>query len=154
MHGAGCLAHEWGHAFDYFLAAQVNDEETFASGTHKSSLYPSVFCDLMNAMIREGRPDDHGFFTQPPVNSTKCTAKAGTVTWSSRCEMFARAFDCYVADRLAERGWRNDYLTSNADSSFTLVADDGMTCRAYPCGRELERLNGLFDKLFEEMRAK
>lgn len=152
MHGAGCLAHEWGHAFDYFLAAQVNDEETFASGTHKSSLYPSVFCDLMNAMLRKEDRTIADFYTAS-CRFDKVYRKSGHGYWSSRCEMFARAFDCYVADRLAERGWRNDYLTSNADS-FTLVADDGMTYRAYPCGRERERLNGLFDKLFEEMRAK
>lgn len=151
MHGAGCLAHEWGHAFDYFLAAQVNDEETFASGTHKSSLYPSVFCDLMNAMLRKEDRTIADFYTAS-CRFDKVYRKSGHGYWSSRCEMFARAFDCYVADRLAERGWRNDYLTSNADS-FTLVADDGMTYRAYPCGRERERLNGLFDKLFEEIQA-
>lgn len=151
MHGAGCLAHEWGHAFDHFFAAQVNDEEAFASGTHKSGLYPSVFCDLMNAMIRKEDRTITDFYTAS-CKFDKVYRKSGHGYWSSRCEMFARAFDCYVADRLAERGWRNDYLTSNADS-FTLVADDGMTYRAYPCGKERERLNGLFDKLFEEMRA-
>ena len=151
MHGAGCLAHEWGHAFDYFLAAQVNDEETFASGTHKSGLYPSVFCDLMNAMLRKEDRTITDFYTAS-CKFDKVYRKSGHGYWSSRCEMFARAFDCYMADRLAERGWRNDYLTSNADS-FTLVADDGMTYRAYPCGRERERLNGLFDKFFEEIQA-
>lgn len=152
MHGAGCLAHEWGHAFDHFLAAQENDEEAFASGTHKSSLYPSVFCDLMNAMIRKEDCTITDFYTAS-CRFDKVYRKSGHGYWSSRCEMFARAFDCYVTDRLAERGWRNDYLTSNADS-FTLVADDGMTYRAYPCGKERERLNGLFDELFKEMQAK
>lgn len=152
MHGAGCLAHEWGHAFDHFLAVQLNDEEAFASGTHKSGLYPSVFCDLINAMIRNEDRTITDFYTAS-CKFDKVYRKSGHGYWSSQCEMFARAFDCYVADRLAKRGWRNDYLTSNADS-FMLVADDGTTYRAYPCGKERERLNRLFDKLFEKMRAK
>lgn len=41
--------------------------------------------------------------------------KFGHGYWISNCEMFARAFACYVEDRLAERGIVDDYLTGHAD---------------------------------------
>ena len=149
MHGAGCLAHEWGHAMDHFLAASVRDPMAMATETHYLSAYSPVLKKLLNAMTRR----DDGTLTDFYVGSCqfdKMYRKSGHGYWSSRCEMFARAFDCYIKDKLTALGYRNDYLTSNADS-FTCSADDGTTMYAYPTGETRTVLNSLFDQLIREI---
>lgn len=77
-------------------------------------------------------------------------SKMGHHYWSSRCEMFARAFDCYISDKLKERGEENTYLTYGADS---FVYDlDGVHYAAIPEGEERETLNKLFDELIEFLK--
>ena len=44
--------------------------------------------------------------------------------WSSKVEMFARAFDCYVSDKLKQAGVTDTYLTGFANS-FAWAVDDG-----------------------------
>lgn len=70
--------------------------------------------------------------------------------WDSPAELFARAFDCHVSDRLAERGMTSTYLTSHADSFSCVV--DGVTVRAYPSGAEREAVNAAFDGLFDFLK--
>lgn len=149
MHGAGCLAHEWGHAMDHFLAASVSDSVAMATETHYLSAYPPVFGKLLNVMIRR----ENGALTDFYVGSCKFDKtyrKSGHGYWASRCEMFARAFDCYVKDKLTALGYKNDYLTSNADS-FTCTTDDGSVAYAYPTGETRAILNDLFDQLISEI---
>ena len=69
--------------------------------------------------------------------------------WASSCEMFARAFDCYVSDKLKEAGIRDDYLTAYANSYKATVDDKKIS--AVPEGEEREKLNLLFDKLIGEL---
>lgn len=77
-------------------------------------------------------------------------SKSGQGYWASDCELFARAFDCYIADKLKEQGIRSDYLTSHADSfSFTR---DGETYYAFPRGEERKAINAAFDDLIRELK--
>ena len=71
--------------------------------------------------------------------------------WSSKVEMFARAFDCYVEDKLKELGITDTYLTDSA-SGYAWVTEDKTVYRAYPYGEEREKLNSLFDQLFSMIR--
>lgn len=152
MHGAGCLAHEWGHAMDHFMAVSAGDsaaQATESYDVHKSAAYPIALKELLSAMNRH----KDGTLTDFYMGSCKFDnlfRKSGHGYWSSRCEMFARAFDCYVKDKLTERGYHNDYLTSNADS-FICTTEDGTTIYAYPRGKERETLNKLFDRLMKEI---
>lgn len=76
--------------------------------------------------------------------------KHGHGYWSSAVEMFARAFDCYISDKLKERGELNDYLTYGADS-FTFPID-GIRYAAIPEGEERKIINQKFDQLFEYLK--
>ena len=60
------------------------------------------------------------------------TAKTGHGYWTSSCELFARAFACYVQDRLSGV---NDYLCGHAEANFGLD-DDG---------------NEIFDQLLKDL---
>lgn len=72
--------------------------------------------------------------------------------WQSPSEMAARAFACYVMDRLQ---YRSDYLDGHAESAVTAVIErDGSTgvLRAYPEGAEREAINEAFDRLFGALK--
>ena len=71
--------------------------------------------------------------------------------WQSAEEMFARAFDCYVLDKLKAKGITDTYLTAHADA-YHITDPDGTVHRAYPFGEERETLNALFDALFGKLR--
>lgn len=74
--------------------------------------------------------------------------------WSSNCEMFARAFACYVMDKLDNR---SDYLCGHANSviGFTVEKDGNMReIQAYPIGEEREKINQCMDELVRELKEK
>ena len=69
----------------------------------------------------------------------KSYSKNGHGYWSSDCELFARSFDCYINDKLLEKGIVNTYLTGHCE------------CAA-PLGEERKAINKSFDNLFEEIK--
>ena len=76
--------------------------------------------------------------------------------WQSASEMFARAFACYVNDKLKDMGERSDYLCGHSDVAVSLSADrDGnlVVIKAFPEGEEREMINRNFDSLFEELKT-
>ncbi len=73
--------------------------------------------------------------------------------WQSDVEMFARAFDCYIADKLREEGVRSDYLSAHADS-FSRMDENGEVIAAFPRGEERTLLNEKFDLLMAEVKER
>ena len=72
--------------------------------------------------------------------------------WDSEVEMTARAFACYVKDRLP---YQSDYLVGHAESCVGLYTNkDGSTevIRAYPQGEERTAINAAFDELISELK--
>ncbi len=66
--------------------------------------------------------------------------------WSKPSELFARAFECYVFDKLAEKGMENNYLVSGTYFNHSLGI--------YPAGEERKIFNGYFDAIFAIMKSK
>lgn len=64
--------------------------------------------------------------------------------WSSPHEMFARAFESYVADKLAEKGRKNTYLTSDWK---------GADHERYPQGAERQNINAALDGFMATLRT-
>lgn len=67
--------------------------------------------------------------------------------WQSNKELFARAFACYVMDKLP---YKSDYLCGHANSARSSL--NGETIRAYPVGAEREAINKCFDKMIAELK--
>ena len=66
--------------------------------------------------------------------------------------MTARAFACYVKDRLP---YQSDYLAGHADCALTLVADrDGKmdVLKAFPEGEERRAINAVFDEIVADLK--
>lgn len=61
--------------------------------------------------------------------------------WASNPEMAARAFACYVQDKLAEQGIKNDYLTGHAENEKTA-----------PPKKEREAIYKAFDGVISRMK--
>ena len=143
LHGAGSLAHEWGHALDHEIALffDFRDKGTkFMSDSFYKNKY-EIFKNLVDTMVYKG--NGYTDFYNNSVKFDKMYTKEEHGYWSSRKELFARAFSCYIADRT---GFKDDYLFGHCESHSI----DGIT--AYPTGEERFRINLCFDELFKFLK--
>lgn len=72
--------------------------------------------------------------------------------WESNVEMTARAFACYVMDKLP---YRSDYLAGHAECAVTLIPgkDGNMeVLKAYPQGAERQAINAVFDEIVADLK--
>ena len=109
---------------------------------------------IMYRIQNQGEPQLQRIQTDYYKNSQKMgssTEKDGGY-WDSAVEMTARAFACYVKDRLP---YQSDYLVGHAESCVGLYTNkDGSTevVRAYPQGEERKAINAAFDNLIAELK--
>ncbi len=160
MRGAGSLAHEWGHALDDFVGKELGVQCSMAT----ENLYGKHGMDSLKKLMetmkyKEERRGGEVFTVKTDFyeNSKKfdsVSAKTEQGYWASNCEMFARAFACYVMDKLDNR---SDYLVGHANSVATFDTDkDGntTTIKAYPDGEERENINKCMDEFIHELKEK
>lgn len=72
--------------------------------------------------------------------------------WDSNVEMTARAFACYIKDKLP---YQSDYLAGHADCAVALIAGkDGEmeVLKAYPQGEERRAINAVFDEIVADLK--
>jgi hypothetical protein len=72
--------------------------------------------------------------------------------WDSNVEMTARAFACYIKDKLP---YQSDYLAGHADCVVTFVTGkDGKmeVLKAYPEGEERRAINAVFDEIVTDLK--
>lgn len=147
MHGAGCLAHEWAHALDdkigKFYGSQFGK---LASEASDKSMLPLSFRDILAAMKTADNGEETDFY-KGSVKFDGQFRKDAHGYWSSACEMFARAFACYLKDIC---DFRSDYLFALADT-YVFEFEDMKAC-AIPQGEERIILDGLFDQLFYDLK--
>lgn len=147
MHGAGTLAHEWAYALDHMLAGFYGiDDAKFASCSKQSEKLPEVLNKLYRSMVKDedGNRTD---FLRGSIKFDKSFRRSAYGNWSSRLEMFARAFACYVKDVL---GYSSDYLMGHADVYVFEFENQGYS--AIPQGEEREILDELFDMLVYRLK--
>lgn len=165
MRGAGSLGHEWGHALDNYIARQIGSYEMFASdGTSSDHLYgiDNPMRDLMNTMrydhsdtgmtkfYRDAKALDSENGYSTAGNQKGNGDKKDDGYWSSKVEMFARAFASYVHDKLGE----SDYLVGHSERLCSVILKGGeeMKVSISPQGAERQRINNAFDKFFERLK--
>lgn len=143
MNGAGCWIHEWAHALDNYLGSFI--DQKYASET--SMWYNDVYSELMRA-IKGGTYSETEYY-RDSKKFDELYKKSGNGYWSSDCELFARAFDCYFVDKMKKAGMVNTFLSAHAESFTTFF--EGKTIYAYPRGAEREKINECFDKMLEDV---
>lgn len=147
MHGAGTLAHEWAYALDHALAKFYGvDDAKFASQSKQTDKLPDVLNTLYKAMAKD-EDGNHTDFLRGSIEFDKSFRRSAYGNWSSRIEMFARAFACYIKDVL---GYSSDYLMGHADVYVFEFENQGYS--AIPQGEEREILDDLFDVLIYQLK--
>lgn len=68
--------------------------------------------------------------------------------------MFARAFDCYISDKLKEDGQKSEYLSAYANAFRYQDAKTGELIAAVPLGEERKLLNQKFDTLIADLKER
>jgi hypothetical protein len=141
MNGAGTIAHEWGHFFD-FAVGKLDGDRTgralSASGTGPAGEVREQMRALMNSPAMEkfrerlkGAVKEHG------ITGDK------TSYWQSSCEVFARCFERHVQRKLNKAGRENTYLVG----LMTRMASKGEDA-LWPVDEEVDALEPHFDRLF------
>lgn len=113
-----------------------------------------IFEHMLSGMQKQETPQidrtETDFYRNSFKMGKECEKDGGY--WDSNVEMTARAFACYVKDRLP---YRSDYLAGHADCAITLVTDkngDLAPLKAYPEGEEREAINAVFDEVMEALK--
>lgn len=146
LRGAGSLAHEWGHALDHMLGQFYASISKMATEINSKNI-PKSLTDVMDAIKYTKDKKGISEYYKGSIKFDSCTTKAGHGYWNSNCELFARAFACYVKDRLSGV---NDYLCGHADTVYK-KDDDGNIIYAFPRGEERKYINEKFDLLFKDL---
>lgn len=74
----------------------------------------------------------------------------GKAYWATKHEMYARAFESYIADKLKNAGARSQYLVHSVENTEA----NSQFGKMYPEGDERKSINKAFDKMFEVMETK
>ena len=143
LRGAGSLGHEWSHALDHLIAQKYHLRGFASESFHGSQAVPDTFHKVMDCIYW----DENGNRTIYLRNSKLFDgmySSCGHGYWTSPCELFARAFSCYLTDKFKEKGMRNDYLNGHSESyNFGPI-------HAYPLGEERTRINQAIDTLIKK----
>lgn len=142
FNGAGSLAHEWGHFLDHYLA-ELNDKTQMLTDCWDIS-YSSL-----NEIVKILR-DRKSKYYQDSLQFDKAERRNKRY-WSSTPEMFARAFSCYIIDKLESMGLQDDYLATEPQY---LISEYDAVYSPNPVGNERAILNKLFDDLIAELKSK
>lgn len=105
----------------YYLGMANSERAAMEHLEPRTELRPSAYYQESKDFGKKYSKTDHGY-------------------WESECEMFARAFACYVHDKLEAMGVICDYAVGHAESG------------PVPRGEERERLDADFDALIAEFK--
>lgn len=172
--GVGTLAHEFGHGFDSILAKRNGlQSDFFSSHFLKTNKYhysvQNHTAEHLNT-LKDGGPTK-GFIKllnyltnrstsyisdmdSPMFNGTGYMNNALTLDesrskyWSEPTELFARLFECWVTDKLAENDQINEFLVYGTEEP---AQSWNMKISAYPSGRERAILVDLMDEWIREL---
>lgn len=99
--------------------------------------------DAQQSMVNEAAPtaaEQRMVSTDYALNAARLDKeKGGKAYWSTKCELFARAFDSFVADKLEAKAAKNSYLSFGVRENVTV-----------PIGAERESVNAAFNTLLSE----
>lgn len=131
QHGSGCLAHEYGHALDYFFGMYVDQHRLHAALSGGASTARTLKGNdgplrrLTDAVLDAALNAPGG--GQPSESLLRWRKAFGTGNdyWFRRTEVFARTFEQWVAARCARLRISNPFLChAKYDTAAYLTADD------------------------------
>lgn len=151
--GSHALAHEYGHALDYYFGTFVTPQPSHSisggmRGIGKINRYvietggPHGLMEALMEKIAFNAKGESSAYMNRLMALFADKIKPGTTNyWLRRNELFARAFEVYIAFKLKKMGLTNPYLSSTKYDK-----------RVYLTHNELRALEPDFDKLIVAMR--
>ncbi|EOS81593.1 hypothetical protein C817_00564, partial [Dorea sp. 5-2] len=113
-----------------------------------------IFEHMLSGMQAQEAPQigrvETDFYRNSVRMGKECEKDGGY--WDSNTEMTARAFACYIKDKLP---CQSDYLAGHADCAVTFVSDkDGKmeVLKAFPEGEERKAINAVFDEIVADLK--
>ena len=113
-----------------------------------------IFEHMLSGMQTQEAPQigrvETDFYKNSMRMGKECERDGGY--WDSNTEMTARAFACYIKDKLP---YPSDYLAGHADCAAALVSgkDGSMeVLKAYPEGAERQAINAVFDEIVADLK--
>ncbi len=144
--GDGTFAHEFGHFLDHLATGK----EANRGGSHYvSEDFQGSFGDSARVLMNAIRKSPSGKNTNYFISAQKI----GSKYWSKPRELFARAFESYVEDKMKAKGMKNNYLVApNTVGDPDSLTDGELRELAYPQREERIRIYNAFEVFFREMK--
>lgn len=161
--GVGSLAHEWGHMFDNVVAKlEESSNQPYLSESSRYDKTVKVIDGrqtMVNAKEVTDYPEVRSAFSELVTSDTwkeyqervrnHVRSQPGMKNkedyWTSGREMFARAFESHVSNKLNGKGRKNTYLAGEkAQYDSTEI---------YPSGGQIDALGPMFDKIFAAFKG-
>lgn len=170
--GDGSVAHEWGHAFSDYIRAKLGNRArdlrdhlhtTYSLAAMKSAvdglLSGATSIQNNKRMGPRGSAEvflEHAYWSHPSWGVKKETAykrasdEIGKAYWGKDEEMWARAFEAWVYDRL--EGY-SPYLVSDWVADGAVTKQVGYKGRPFPTGEERAAFHADFDAIKAALQA-
>lgn len=166
--GAGSLAHEWMHALDDYLgdmlgkmdmASETGRVAFSALGLEESE---KDLVGMRPEMLRALGKVYSAVRTETGLEKRSKNLdgrRTGSAYWAKVSEMEARAFEAYIADKLAESGASNDYLVNIVSEDFWRAQNEQLGRGElhdypYPTVSEMPVVREAFDGLFRTVKTR
>lgn len=147
LNGFGSLAHEYGHALDYFFGMYVDQSTAYTSlvggrSTHRIlPMQGGTLRRLGNKLVNDITTNAKG---EKTATYERWEQTFGTKSdyWFRRNEIFARAFEQWIRYRMDKKGLKNTFLSKRKYDTA-----------AYVLPTDFKRILPTMDKLIKEMAA-
>lgn len=113
-----------------------------------------IFEHMLSGMQAQEAPQigrvETDFYRNSVRMGKECEKDGGY--WDSNTEMTARAFACYIKDKLP---FSSDYLAGHADCAVTFATDKSgemAVLKAFPEGAERKAINAVFDEIVADLK--
>ncbi len=131
---------------DIFAASEYNLDDNMLNWLYDQLLETNKIYTQPQQEVETSLTEKTDFYKNS-VTFDSIYSKESKGYWQSKQEMFARAFACYVSDKLS---YKSDYLCGHANSSVAIF--DDKVIKAFPEGEERRAINEKFDKLIGQLK--
>lgn len=161
--GDGSLAHEWGHYLDNVMTMLYDSSKIwYGFASHQENTVERTkgaiigMADDLN--VKQAMEDlmDSIYWKDDVTRKVRSnyytsSSKMSSEYWTKPHELFARAWETYIFDKLDRAGRSNNYLTHDKYFRKITIKSGDKIC-LYPEGSERERLFERFDELIYQIK--
>lgn len=156
--GVGSLCHEFGHALDAYIAKRnqlegrfITEHFAYRLKGHQPSIKRNLylnhnmkdhqmmpeFKNLLHVMLFADGDHKRKLSSNFSKNAVRLDSQNRKVYWADPVELFARAFESWMSDRLVEEGQINEFLVYGTDQT---PSSWNAKFNMYPEGAEREKI--------------